>query len=135
MVGLNGGFPWLGGRIDPGNSSNFVWSDGTTWDYTNWAKGQPSYNYGSNIEDCVHLFEAKHLPASERHKWNDEPCSHKRNFVCKKGTIEEKNNHTVTIIRSHPTYSDTVTDDTTMYLRAFKFNLIFSFQGKELKKT
>ena len=94
VVGLNGGFPWLGGRIDPGNSSNFVWSDGTTWDYTNWAKGQPSYNYGSTIEDCVHLWEAGHLPASEHHKWNDVPCSHERNFVCKKGTIEEKNNHT-----------------------------------------
>merc|ERR1712062_431157 len=32
VVGLNGGFPWLGGRRDPGNGNIFVWSDGTPWD-------------------------------------------------------------------------------------------------------
>merc|ERR1711953_452671 len=78
VVGLNGGFPWLGGRRDPGNGNNFVWSDGTPWDYTNWARGAPDNNKGN--EDCAHMKKK----VAERHKWNDRPCSHVRTFVCKK---------------------------------------------------
>jgi len=79
VVGLNGGFPWLGGRRDPGNGNNFVWSDGTPWDYTNWARGAPDNNKGN--EDCAHMKKK----VAERHKWNDRPCSHVKTFVCKKG--------------------------------------------------
>ena len=75
MVGLNGGFPWLGGRRDPGNRTSWVWSDGTPWDFTNWAQGQPDDSNGNE----------GHLPVAERHKWNDRPCSDVRTFVCKKG--------------------------------------------------
>merc|ERR1711953_992287 len=80
VVGLNGGFPWLGGRRDPGNGNNFVWSDGTPWDYTNWARGAPDNNKGN--EDCAHMKKK----VAERHKWNDRPCSHVKTFVCKKGS-------------------------------------------------
>merc|ERR1711953_983525 len=40
VVGLNGGsgIHWLGGRRDPGNRDTWVWSDGTPWDYSNWAR-------------------------------------------------------------------------------------------------
>ena len=84
MVGLDGGtgYPWLGGRRDPGNRNNFVWSDGTPWDYRNWARCEPDDN---GVEDCAHMWEAGHLPLAERHKWNDRACSHLRTFVCKKG--------------------------------------------------
>ena len=83
MVGLDVGFPWLGGRRDPGKGKNFVWSDGTPWDYSNWAQGEPDDYKGD--EDCTHMWESGHLPVVERHKWNDRPCSHERTFVCKKG--------------------------------------------------
>ena len=91
MVGLNGGsgFPWLGGRRDPGNRDNFLWSDGTPWDYSNWARGQPDdgkyLGQPDRLEECAHMWEAGHLPLAERHKWNDRPCSAGRTFVCKKG--------------------------------------------------
>ena len=84
-MGLQGGAgtPWIGGRRDPGDRDNFLWSDGTPWDYRNWAQGQPDDNKGD--EDCSHMWEAGHLPVAEHHKWNDRPCSHVRTFVCKKG--------------------------------------------------
>ena len=78
LVGLNGGFPWLGGRRDPRKGNNFVWSDGTPWDYSNWAKGQASVDRGD--EDCAHMWERNKL-----HKWSDQACSVGRTFVCKKG--------------------------------------------------
>merc|ERR550539_808825 len=81
VVGLNGSFPWLGGRRDPRKGNNFVWSDGTPWDYSNWASGQPSDDRGE--EDCAHMWEWE----LRRNKWNDRPCSHERTFVCKKGKI------------------------------------------------
>ena len=73
VVGLKPGLPWLGGRRDPGE--DFVWSDGTPWDYSNWAKGQASVDKGD--EDCAYI--------NKPYKWSDQPCSHERTFVCKKG--------------------------------------------------
>ena len=80
VVGLHGGAgsPWLGGRRDPGNHSNFLWSDGTPWDYSNWEEGQPS-NIPGRSEDCVHLWNINH-----RHQWDDQPCYVVVSFVCKK---------------------------------------------------
>ena len=74
MVGLNSAeYPWLGGQRDPLNLTNWVWSDGTAWDYTNWLTGQPD-NWNNN-ERCAHM--------STSHKWNDFACSDQRTFVCK----------------------------------------------------
>ena len=67
------GFPWIGGERDPGNPDNWRWSDGTDWDYDNWATDEPNNN--GDDEDCVHL--------STRHGWNDLTCSAVRSFVCK----------------------------------------------------
>ena len=78
MVELHGGFPWLGGQRDPGNHSNWVWSDGTPWDYSNWALGEPN-DFGG--EDCV---EFGNRALGERDLWNDKSCSVVRTFVCKK---------------------------------------------------
>ena len=84
VVGLDGGFPWLGGQRDPTNGNNFVWSDGTPWDYSNWAPEQPDDFKG--IEDCVHMIDS----TSDPYKWNDKKCSQKRTFVCKKGKNSDK---------------------------------------------
>ena len=80
MVGLHGGAgsPWLGGRRDPENRDNWLWSDGTAWDYTNWAAGTP--NDAGGVEDCARMYEDNDLG-----QWNDRVCNDKRTFVCKKG--------------------------------------------------
>ena len=80
MVELHGGFPWLGGQRDPGNHSKWVWSDGTSWEYFNWAEGQPAGTLNDN-QNCVHMQGGKII---NRYKWNDRPCHHMRTFVCKK---------------------------------------------------
>jgi len=82
-VGLDGsaGWAWLGGRRDPGNHSNWVWSDGTPWDYRNWALGEPN-NPGK--QDCSRTWVFGHL-SSEQSKWDDYYCNNMQTFVCKKG--------------------------------------------------
>ena len=82
VVGLNGGFPWLGGRRDPGKGNNFVWSDGTPWDYSNWARGQPDDIAGK--EGCAHIWDVNQWNTVYG-LWNDAPCSSETTFVCKKG--------------------------------------------------
>ena len=86
VVGLDGGtgYPWLGGRRDPGNRNNFVWSDGTPWDYRNWARCQPDDI--NRREDCAHMEDVNQWNRISG-LWNDRPCSHLRTFVCKKGKI------------------------------------------------
>ena len=78
VVGLQGApsDSWLGGRRDPGNHSNWVWSDGTPWDYTNWRSGEPNDLGG---EDCAQTW------TSYVHLWNDLSCGGENPFVCKKG--------------------------------------------------
>ena len=65
-MGLNAvGYPWLGGKRDPANHDNFVWSDGTPWDYTIWTDGEPNDQDG--VEDCVHMWDRE----NQDHHWND----------------------------------------------------------------
>ena len=86
VVGLNAdGYPWLGGKRDPDYPDNFLWSDGTPWDYTIWTDGQPD-NAGG-VEDCVTMWE------SEDHKWNDLTCSNRRSSVCKKEQMSRLSSH------------------------------------------
>ena len=75
LEGVEGRSPWLGGRRDPQNRDNWVWSDGTPWDYTNWEEHEPNDVKGE--EDCVHFFQTGHL-------WNDNRCEKKVTSVCKK---------------------------------------------------
>ena len=79
VVGLNGQDHWLGGKRDPANRDNFVWTDGTPWDYTNWEQGQPD-DYGGD-EDCTQIWDR----SNEEQNWNDRICWDVRGFVCKKG--------------------------------------------------
>merc|ERR1712038_1762123 len=88
VAGQGGGLLWLGGRRDSENREDWVWSDGAPWGYTNWAEGEPNNHLGRN-EDCALIY-----PDFGK-KWNDFPCSSETTFVCKKGSMEENNNHTV----------------------------------------
>ena len=83
-MGLKRGNPWLGARRDPENHDNFVWSDGTPWDYSNWGQGEPDDWQG--IEDCVD---------ETNNKWNTRPCNHVRTSICKKGKNSFNENHHV----------------------------------------
>ena len=88
VVGLHGGAgsPWLGGRRDPENREIWVWSDGTPWDYSNWAGGQPD-GIRNGFEDCA-LFWDVNQWNSVNGLWNDARCSLENTFVCKKGKTQ-----------------------------------------------
>ena len=76
MFGLNAAGAWIGGRRELGNWNNWVWLDGTPWDYDNWAPGAPN---GGN-ENCIRMYES-----DPDGRWNDIECGEERTFVCKKG--------------------------------------------------
>ena len=65
---------FIGLRAANANDS-FVWSDGSTFDYSRWEDGEP--NGGCGVDGCcVSLME----PTG---KWNDTPCEMWQPFVCK----------------------------------------------------
>ncbi|XP_015194822.1 lectin-like [Lepisosteus oculatus] len=63
---------WLGGFRFPG-SLKYLWLDGSRWNYTAWAPGEP--NNCSGNEHCLEM-------NSHRDKWNDLYCTSPRPFVC-----------------------------------------------------
>lgn len=59
---------------------------------SDWAKNQPD-NYGAREgsgglidQDCVALFGAEQFrdPATEWYKFDDQPCSLRKSFICEK---------------------------------------------------
>ena len=67
---------WLGGKV------GWSWSDGTPWDYQNWAPGQPSGGEG-----CLENLALAH-GEDEEGMWNDRGCTNTGHgdlgYVCKK---------------------------------------------------
>ena len=63
---------WLG-LSDIDSEGNYVWTDGTPTDFTDWADHQPD-NY-HNVENCIHIRDDT--------KWNDIHCDKLMNFICK----------------------------------------------------
>ena len=63
---------WIGGN-DREDEKEWVWSDGSDFDYSLWGTGQP--NNWNNDENCLLFTEEK--------KWNDGGCNGTRQFVCK----------------------------------------------------
>jgi len=61
-----GGGPWIGGRKLPGQS--WSWSDGATWNFTNWAQGEPCCG---DIGLYIHLYP---LGEWNDHNQNQYPC-------------------------------------------------------------
>ncbi|XP_069066163.1 C-type lectin-like [Pleurodeles waltl] len=62
---------WLGGiYLQQGKS--YVWTDGTNFNYQNWAPGEPNNYYGK--ESCMEMFR--------NGKWNDLPCHSRQAFIC-----------------------------------------------------
>ena len=74
IAGLRGiqGEYWLGGYqtgrgTDP--ADNWAWVTGETWDYKNWAPGEPNDAYGKASEQHLAVWSAW---GTERWLWNDE---------------------------------------------------------------
>ncbi|XP_048248007.1 low affinity immunoglobulin epsilon Fc receptor-like [Haliotis rufescens] len=67
---------WIGLR-DTTRSNAYRWTDGSVPTYTNWYKGEPSFTYRGQDEDCVQILLLMFGSA-----WNDADCSKLRWFVC-----------------------------------------------------
>jgi len=64
---------WIGIN-DLASESNFVWSDGTAVDYTNWYSTEPS---GGDAQNCGYMYYGWDG------EWNDAPCSNAYGVVCR----------------------------------------------------
>ena len=75
---------WIG-LSDTTSDGVYVWTDGTPFDYNNFATGEPNGGHGG--ESCFHMW---HEDRGEL-TWNDANCdiqswgSIQSSFVCKKG--------------------------------------------------
>uniref|UniRef100_A0A8C9R7T0 C-type lectin domain-containing protein n=1 Tax=Scleropages formosus TaxID=113540 RepID=A0A8C9R7T0_SCLFO len=71
--GLGNNFPlaWIGGTDAP--QGKWIWVDGTPFDFTKWAPGQPD-NYGG--EHCLEM------NFGDQKLWNDIPCKKHNPSVC-----------------------------------------------------
>uniref|UniRef100_A0A914XF43 C-type lectin domain-containing protein n=1 Tax=Plectus sambesii TaxID=2011161 RepID=A0A914XF43_9BILA len=68
--------PWVGGyRGD--NDKNFTWSDGTSFQFTNWATDYPSSQGNQCIKFCYTTSSS-----CEPLKWKTAPCNTASAFVC-----------------------------------------------------
>eukprot|EP00092_Neocalanus_flemingeri_P005269 GFUD01005668.1.p1 GENE.GFUD01005668.1~~GFUD01005668.1.p1 ORF type:complete len:253 (+),score=50.59 GFUD01005668.1:83-760(+) len=66
-LGVNGKWAYVGGfKIDNWG----LWTDGSTWNYTNWQPGQPSGD-----GNCMNMF-------NYYYGWNDSPCDGKLQYIC-----------------------------------------------------
>jgi len=72
-------FCWLGGHSIGNAVHDYEWVDGTAWDYTYWAPGEPNQADGS-AEDCVHLYSTWASGA-----WNDDICTDLFHPLCRGG--------------------------------------------------
>ncbi|XP_044606128.1 proteoglycan 3-like [Equus asinus] len=72
ITGINEGQVWIGGFLkDWFQYKRFFWTDGSTWDYENWAPGEP----GNGRGDCVAV-------SSRGGRWRRAPCSRFLPFIC-----------------------------------------------------
>ena len=67
---------WIGGS-DKGEEGNWKWTDGSVWNFTNWAD-QPYKQPNSANEDCLQI----HNRYFARNGWNDQNCNHQYRFIC-----------------------------------------------------
>jgi len=60
---------WLGGTCQDGEHGDWLWTDGSSWDYTHWNPGQPDNYYASSVgDDCVQQYRFG--------AWADQSCSY-----------------------------------------------------------
>ena len=74
---------WIGFHRDPTDTAHWLWVDGSSANYTNWAKEEPN-NAGELCrelcrENCVEMYPPSLVPAG---KWNDISCNTSLAYVC-----------------------------------------------------
>uniref|UniRef100_A0A671KG66 C-type lectin domain-containing protein n=1 Tax=Sinocyclocheilus anshuiensis TaxID=1608454 RepID=A0A671KG66_9TELE len=67
---------WVGTH-DGEQEGQWVWSDGSTYDYTNWCSAEPN---NDGVENCGEI----NINQMSNRCWNDQPCSSQTGFVCAK---------------------------------------------------
>uniref|UniRef100_A0A8C1MW59 C-type lectin domain-containing protein n=1 Tax=Cyprinus carpio TaxID=7962 RepID=A0A8C1MW59_CYPCA len=65
---------WLG-AFELFKSGQFLWVDGSNWDFQIWTRGEPNHMYTS-IEECAEM------NWKEIGRWNDDACHVKKNYIC-----------------------------------------------------
>ena len=71
------------GASDLAKDGEWTWSDGSAWDYTNWARGEPN---GQRRENCGRL-EIPNGGHNYNGAWNDKPCNINANSRWKTGYV------------------------------------------------
>ncbi|XP_056615856.1 ladderlectin-like isoform X2 [Triplophysa dalaica] len=66
-------YAWIGGH-DGEMEKQWLWTDGSPFDYTNWCKTEPN-NSGGN-EHCLEI------NFTDNHCWNDETCTMPKGYIC-----------------------------------------------------
>ncbi|KXJ22252.1 C-type lectin [Exaiptasia diaphana] len=74
FLGVRQGYYFWIGFNDRAKEGTFVWFDGTKSNYTNWKKGEPNNNNGS--EHCT-------MKSQGSKKWIDQKCYMRYPFACK----------------------------------------------------
>jgi hypothetical protein len=64
---------WWFGLHDLEVEGEYVWTDGTPFDFEDWGDGEPN---DSGEEDCVHWADWS------GGRWNDMPCDFKAPYLC-----------------------------------------------------
>ncbi|KAJ7984041.1 hypothetical protein DPEC_G00367520 [Dallia pectoralis] len=78
---LTGGstITWIGGndggRPEITQHRTWSWTDGSSYDYHEWAEGEPN-NYNGVREPCIQM------NFGDEHRWNDEVCEKQFASVC-----------------------------------------------------
>lgn len=72
------------GLSDKKEEGDFVWTDGATPEYTNWAAEQP--NDEDDEQDCVEIVNGVFWPGGlpQIGLWNDFQCKKALMFICEK---------------------------------------------------
>ena len=60
--------------------SNFLWTDGSKADYSNWNENEPNNDQG--IENCGEITSRHVFYGIDEGKWNDVPCDKLDVAVC-----------------------------------------------------
>lgn len=74
---------WIG-LTDKGKVGEFIWMDGTSPAYINWAEEQPNNEEGD--QDCTELVNGVFWPGglAQTGLWNDYQCHLKLMYICEK---------------------------------------------------